>query len=353
MIKLFNPSKIVFSLLVAVAWERIYHKQMIKKLGIGLPSIFYYNDGTGFHLFRKMEDQKALDVFLRRRLASDPAWVRHAMQQHIKEMNYFYSFVNKKLVLDKLGRAEVLDLIQRCLNLVSKVFSFYFLTYHICNNESKRKEFANMMDVVDKARIVSEGYYDRADDFIRRLLRGRVSSRHLQFYNLLTVWEIKKILSSRVVDWQKISKRAGVEYILTHGRIIFGREKVRAYFKSHNYYYPNFLVKENISELKGQPVVKGHVVGKARVVINKQGLSSIKKGEVLITPMTSPDFVPYFKKFAAVVTDYGGYLCHAAIAAREFKVPCIVGTKIATQIFKDGDRVEVDAEKGIVRKLST
>ena len=101
MIKLFNPSKIVFSLLVAVAWERIYHKQMIKKLGIGLPSIFYYNDGTGFHLFRKMDDQKALDVFLRRKLASDPAWVRRAMEQYAKEMANFYNFVNQQALFWK------------------------------------------------------------------------------------------------------------------------------------------------------------------------------------------------------------------------------------------------------------
>lgn len=198
-------------------------------------------------------------------------------------------FAKQKLALNKLNHVEVLDLIQKCLRLVSKVFPFYFLTYHVCNKKSKRKEFANIMGVVDKARIVSEGYYDRADDFIKRLLRGRVSSRHLQFYNVLTMGEIKKILLGRAADWQKISKRAGVEYTLTHGKIIYGKEKVKAYFQSHNYYYPNFFVKKNISELKGQPVVKGHVVGKARVIINKQGLSSIKKGEVLITPMTSPE----------------------------------------------------------------
>ena len=67
--------------------------------------------------------------------------------------------------------------------------------------------------------------------------------------------------------------------------------------------------------------------------------------------MTSPDFVPYFKRLAAVVTDYGGYLCHAAIAAREFKIPCVVGTKIATRIFKDGDEVVVEADKGIVMRV--
>mgnify|MGYP001564748046 CR=1 FL=1 len=57
------------------------------------------------------------------------------------------------------------------------------------------------------------------------------------------------------------------------------------------------------------------------------------------------------RKAAAFVTDEGGILCHAAIVARELKKPCIIGTKIATRVFKDGDMVEVDATKGIVRKI--
>ena len=57
------------------------------------------------------------------------------------------------------------------------------------------------------------------------------------------------------------------------------------------------------------------------------------------------------KKAAAFVTDEGGTLCHAAIVARELNKPCVIGTKIATEIFKNGDMVEVDAERGIVRKV--
>ena len=67
--------------------------------------------------------------------------------------------------------------------------------------------------------------------------------------------------------------------------------------------------------------------------------------------MTIPDFLPAMKKAVAFVTDEGGILCHAAIVAREFKKPCIVGTKFATKILKDGDYVEVDANNGVVRLL--
>ena len=67
--------------------------------------------------------------------------------------------------------------------------------------------------------------------------------------------------------------------------------------------------------------------------------------------MTTPDYIPAMKKAAAFVTDEGGITCHAAIIAREMKKPCIVGTKIATKVLHDGDLVEVDADKGVVRIL--
>jgi pyruvate,water dikinase len=64
--------------------------------------------------------------------------------------------------------------------------------------------------------------------------------------------------------------------------------------------------------------------------------------------MTTPDYVSAMKLASAFVTDEGGIMCHAAIIARELKKPCIIGTKIATKVLKDGDLVEVDADRGVV-----
>ena len=78
-------------------------------------------------------------------------------------------------------------------------------------------------------------------------------------------------------------------------------------------------------------------------------IGELKKGEILVSSMTIPDFLPAMKKAAAIVTNEGGVLCHAAILARELKKPCITGTKFATHILKDGDYIEVDANNGIVK----
>ncbi len=82
-------------------------------------------------------------------------------------------------------------------------------------------------------------------------------------------------------------------------------------------------------------------------------INELKAGEILVSSMTIPDFLPAMKKAAAIVTNEGGTLCHAAIIARELKKPCIVGTQFATHILKDGDFVEVDANKGIVTLITS
>ncbi len=91
-------------------------------------------------------------------------------------------------------------------------------------------------------------------------------------------------------------------------------------------------------------------VGKGKVVIlaGPKEIGKVQKGDVLVTEMTTPDFVPAMKKAAAIVTNSGGMTCHAAIVSREMGIPCVVGTKNGTQILHDGQFVTVDATRGII-----
>jgi phosphoenolpyruvate synthase/pyruvate phosphate dikinase len=108
-------------------------------------------------------------------------------------------------------------------------------------------------------------------------------------------------------------------------------------------------------EIKGQTAYGGLVKGNARIIFNPTVHSArvFQKGDILITGMTRPEFLPLMRKAGAVVTDAGGILSHAAITAREMKIPTVIGTTVATKIFKDGDMVEVDATHGVVRILKS
>jgi len=108
---------------------------------------------------------------------------------------------------------------------------------------------------------------------------------------------------------------------------------------------------EKVIELKGQCGCVGRARGTVKIIIRPKDMQKMKKGDVLVSIATDPDIVSAMKKAAAIVTEQGGVTSHAAIIARELGIPCVIGTKIATRVFKDGDLVEVDADKGIVRKI--
>ncbi len=101
--------------------------------------------------------------------------------------------------------------------------------------------------------------------------------------------------------------------------------------------------------LKGRMAMPGKAKGKVKIVLDCQEMSKVKKGDILVAPMTTPDYLMAMQKASAFVTDEGGLTCHAAIVAREIGKPCLIGTKTATRVLKDGDLVEVDAEKGKVK----
>ncbi|MDD5050170.1 MAG: PEP-utilizing enzyme [Candidatus Pacebacteria bacterium] len=109
---------------------------------------------------------------------------------------------------------------------------------------------------------------------------------------------------------------------------------------------------EKVSELKGVVAYKGGIVkGKVKLINSVTQMGKLERGDILVSSMTRPEFITSMEKAGAIITDEGGTLCHAAIVARELKKPSIIGTKIATQILKDGDLVEVDTDRGIIRKL--
>ncbi len=94
---------------------------------------------------------------------------------------------------------------------------------------------------------------------------------------------------------------------------------------------------------------RGYGVGVAKVVLNPDEANrEMKKGDILVTDMTNPDFVPFMKIASAIVTDKGGVTSHAAIVSRELNIPCVVGTETATQVMKTGVKYTVDSRNGII-----
>ena len=143
------------------------------------------------------------------------------------------------------------------------------------------------------------------------------------------------------------------------------KKKIQKRFKGYVYLYYNHqetistdkkIIKEIEEKYLGTKAeikrIKGYgaYLGKAIGYVNL-GDRPFGKKDILVTSMTKPENNLILRKYKAIVTDEGGVLSHASIISRELKIPCVIGTKIATRVFKNGDLVEVDANKGIVRKI--
>ena len=96
----------------------------------------------------------------------------------------------------------------------------------------------------------------------------------------------------------------------------------------------------------------GVAEGVARVVYGSEAIEEVQDGEILVCPATAPAWAPVFGKIKATVSDVGGVMCHAAILCREYGIPAVLGTGVATRQIRTGDRLRVDGDDGSVRLLT-
>jgi len=132
-----------------------------------------------------------------------------------------------------------------------------------------------------------------------------------------------------------------------------GKPKVLTGVKARQFEKENIEEDEitNVTQLQGTTAFPGKVTGRVKIINKPEEITKMKKGDILVSILTIPQIVPAMKLAAAIVTDIGGITSHAAIISRELKKPCVIGTRIGTKVLRDGDLVEVDAYKGVVRKL--
>ena len=181
------------------------------------------------------------------------------------------------------------------------------------------------------------------------LLRAKIENKVLPY--LL----VQELMSG--VQWLKKNKsnlanrKNGIISLLNtdgsfenyHGNIAESKKILKTSLLKHK------KIENNI--LTGQVGSKGIATGNVRIIKDAARSSHFKDGEILVTGMTRPEFVPLMLKAAAIITDEGGITCHAAIVSRELKKPCIIGTKVATKLLKNGDLVEVNANLGTIKIL--
>jgi len=161
--------------------------------------------------------------------------------------------------------------------------------------------------------------------------------------------EIKTALFDGILDKAEVKRRVElcIYYTAKDTELFFSGQEA----EKINEQYIQKPENTAVSELKGQCGCRGQARGLVRIVNVISDMKKMSEGDILVSISTQPDLVPAMKKAAAFVTDQGGVTSHAAIVAREMRKPCVIATKIATKALKDGDLVEVDADKGLVKVI--
>jgi len=170
--------------------------------------------------------------------------------------------------------------------------------------------------------------------------------------------EIVRAIKNKVKlsDIEVDKRRKAFLYDVKHNKVIFfsGDEAIQEAKKR----YPELISEIQKNFVRGTIACSGKAIGEVAIVSTEDFISlakwnkEFKKGQILVSGMTQPNMISLMKKAGAIVTDEGGLTSHAAIVSREFGIPCIVGTHKATEVFKDGDLVEVDAINGIVKIIN-
>ncbi|MFH1403471.1 MAG: PEP/pyruvate-binding domain-containing protein [Candidatus Altiarchaeota archaeon] len=194
--------------------------------------------------------------------------------------------------------------------------------------------------------------------FLMRKVHREISRRtgvrrgELEYYLLKDVRRL--LLRKKKIDVMEVQNRKRYAFLLIKGRLYFYTGLQVCRLESRELVEADY---SNINEVCGGVANPGIVSGRVKVInaLTRNQEAEVRKmerGQILVTGMTRPHLIYAMKKASAIVTDEGGIASHAAILSRELGVPCVIGTRMATKIFKDGDYVLVDANKGIVRKIT-
>ena len=277
---------------------------------------------------------------------------------------YWWTSLGWKVRTEKDFKTYVLD-IKKIVKSNRNIDQEIHRLKHFAENSKKAKEsLAKEFSFDDELRFYLEvfekyvAYHDYRKEiqmkgtYVMNKFLFEISKRMgVNYEDLVWAWpsEIENYLKTGTIDFSNIRKRKEAYFILVTKNGIEELTGEEAIKRRKEELMADI---EEIYDFKGISVSLGKVTGKAKVCFSaSDAIKKVEKGDILVASMTLPDYVPAMKKAAAIVTDEGGITCHAAIVSRELKIPCVVGTRIATRALKDNMMIEVNANHGRIKIL--
>jgi phosphohistidine swiveling domain-containing protein len=324
------------TLIIQEIWLNALSKGVKEKFnidhGISPVGIDYIHNGS----IEVWESKDAVD-FIKKELVSDS----------VKKTKIFLDFIaDYEKALEKFAATWNKPLLtsKKSLIFFIKEVGKYVLGDLLITYLSLQDESGNA--VVKKAKeLRSKDRYFASND---NVIRKNIAHFYPEIADYITVVRFSEMVEEKLPSIKDCEERFKHFISISGGYCAI---ETLAEFNRKN---PNLIFEEENTEagkefVKGEIAFRGLISGKVKVIRLIKELNKIEQGDILVSPMTTPMFTQAMQKAAAFVTDEGGTLSHAAVVARELKKPCVIGTKIATKVLKDGDLVEVDANNGIVK----
>jgi phosphohistidine swiveling domain-containing protein len=295
---------------------------------------FYYRDGVD-HSFRGLRDFNKLKNILKKSFNKD--FIKDVGVSLKYSADDLYEITQKTFKNKSSLRKNIEEFVMGYQTLTAILqIPLFCQTFRVSKNQKALINFGLYRDYA--ARKISQ-----AEHLYRAKLKKILKHPKALF---LTLAELRQYLDKKILPKDLNTRETWALLVINKKAKIFWNKKADQIYHEEILKYKKVL---HVSELKGQSVYKGKIMGKVFVALNERQFKKIPKGSILVCSMTRYHIVPFLKKISALVTEKGGITCHAAIIARELKVPTVIGTEHATDVFKTGDLVEVDAERGIVR----
>lgn len=274
-------------------------------------------------------------------------WLKHNNLATLKKQKRYYDSqlrAFKKLnFADKARAFNNIKKIHRYLVIFTEpVFLSYELPEHK-KNQIDKNLFNYCFEIRKQYEWVHKACMNAEQKVIKQIEIDRKLPKNTLAY--LTIEEFERFVSTSILP-DKLAQRKNfviIKYDKNICTITYDKNLLSQF---------NFGIKKQVKKFAGSVACEDKITkGKVRIIHTVNDAKKLLPGEILVASMTDPRFLFAMKKAAGIITDEGGITCHAAIVSRELKIPCIVGTKIATQLLKDRNMVELDTKNGVIKKI--
>ncbi len=323
------------------------------KLGEGslTLALFIYQNGIGEY-YRLLQDNGNFFTIIGNKLKTSRAFSNYIFKQYY----HFGDKINSMNEQIKTKKSFGPEFVRQYSKNWQGIVTYQLIVHRAIDYLVQFPECNDLVRQFTKARIRFEnlfGYYQKMESRLFQTIAARRRFGNPKILELLTPDELINFMETGLIP-PNVELRKGVSVIssVPNYKIFYDKDALDLKKEVDNNLRKTAEKLAQDKSLTGIVVYgQGIIRGIAQVINDYTRLSGLKRGRIIVAPSTLPKFGRFYKKAKAIITDEGGLLSHAAIFCREFKIPGVVGTKIATQLIKDGDRVEVNATKGIVRKI--